>query len=392
LNPFIHNLKLIPMAKKTAESPTIATQKTSKSRTEPRPHFPSALRYFWDFADLSWKYANDHQETLAARRPLFNKEYIAAQVAYIAEVKAMPNNDVRTSQRKKSRLSLSGHRQAIMTEVNLLDGAIRLAYEAQAELVPVELRESGITALRSATPRDWAAVSTFLTTATAYLQANGQKLVDAGAITDKFASDLAAKGNEFNAAKAEFTDKKQSAKEGTASVAQGVKKIKTAISAMQDLGKNVFEFQPELRKLFTADYVLNEVRSKHPAHIVGRTDLGPVMEGMKAKPLAGILVEVLGQTGKTATTDAEGRYKIPIAGGEYMVQYTGDGMSPITMKVVVSPGVDRRVNVVLEPAPQPAERTAQAPPHIPATSLADAVSGLLDKAAATNGVQEGAAA
>ncbi len=341
------------MAKKSATSPVTATQKVSKSRKQESPlAVPSALRYFWDFADLSWKYANDHQETLAARRPLFTREYIAAQVAYIAEVKAMPNNDVRTSQRKKSRLSLSGHRQAIMTEVNLLDGAIRLAYEAQAELIPVELRESGITALRAATPRDWAAVSTFLTTATAYLQANGQKLVDAGAITDKFTSELAAKGSEFNAAKAEFTNNKQSAKEGTASVAQGVKKIKTAISAMQDLGKNVFEFQPELRKRFTADYVLNEVRSKHPAHIVGRTDLGPVMEGMKAKPLAGILVEVLGQTGKTATTDAEGRYKIPIAGGEYQVRYTGDAMSPVTMKVVVRPGVDRRVNVVLEPAPQ----------------------------------------
>ena len=331
---------------------------------------PSALRYFWDFADLSWQYADAHQAALATRRPLFTKEYITEQVAYIAEVKAMPNNDVRSSQRKKSRLSLSGHRQAIMTEVNLLDSAIRLAYEAQAELVPVELRESGITALRAATPRDWAAVTTFLTTANTYLQANGQKLVGAGTITDKFASELAAKGNEYNAAKSEFTDKKQSAKEGTASVAQGVKKIKTAISMMQDLGKNVFEFQPELRKLFTADYVLNEVRSKHPAHIVGHTDLGPVVEGMKAKALAGILVEVLGQAGKSAITDKQGRYMIPIAGGEYMVQYTGEGMSPITMKVVVRPGVDRRVNVVLAPMGMEPMPVMEALPEAPQSKLA----------------------
>jgi hypothetical protein len=367
------------MAKKTAVSPTTATQKTSKSRTEPKTRIPSALRYFWDFADLSWQYADAHQAALATRRPLFTKEYITEQVAYIAKVKAMPNNDVRSSQRKKSRLSLSGHRQAIMTEVNLLDSAIRLAYEAQAELVPVELRESGITALRAATPRDWAAVTTFLTTANTYLQANGQKLVGAGTITDRFASELAAKGNEYNAAKSEFTDKKQSAKEGTASVAQGVKKIKTAISMMQDLGKNVFEFQPELRKLFTADYVLNEVRSKHPAHIVGHTDLGPVVEGMKAKPLAGILVEVLGQAGKSATTNAKGRYALKIAAGEYRLRFTSPDTAPFEQQVTVTAGISRRVNVTL------AAKPIELPPVVERTADADLSMALKQALAPTNG-------
>lgn len=384
------------MAKKSATAPITASQKVPQSRKQESPlGIPSALRYFWDFADLSWKYADLHQAALAARRPLFTREFIAEQVAYIAEVKALPNNDMRTSKRKKSRLSLSGHRQEIMTEVNLLDSGIRLAYEAQAELVPVELRESGITALRSATPRDWPAVSTFLTTASAYLQANGQRLVEAGVIDAKFAADLAAKGGEFNAAKAEFTDKKQSAKEGTATVAQGVRKIKAAISAMQDLGKNVFEFQPELRKLFTADYVLNEVRSKHPAHIVGRTDLGPVEEGMQPKPLANMLVEVLGQAGKSATTDAKGRYRIPIAGGEYQVRYTGEGMSPLTVKVVVRPGMDRRVNVALEPAPVVApptpivERTPALPDDIELSSALKDVLAPPNGQAAQTGVLNG---
>ncbi len=102
---------------------------------------------------------------------------------------------------------------------------------------------------------------------------------------------------------------------------------------------------------------------------------------------------------KTATTDAEGRYKIPIAGGEYMVQYTGEGMSPLTMKVVVRPGVDRRVNVVLSPAPLSASPAvdkvaAAAAPAItwPVASdpLSSAVSEMMDKVAA-NGATNGAA-
>ena len=91
---------------------------------------------------------------------------------------------------------------------------------------------------------------------------------------------------------------------------------------------------------------------------------------MTPQPLAGTLVEVLGQTGKTAITDAEGRYKIPIAGGEYMVQFTGEGMSPITMKVVVSPGVDRRVNVVFTPMGLSPAPVAEAVPEAPMPKLA----------------------
>ncbi len=367
------------MAKKTAVSPTTATQKTSKSRTEPKTRIPSALRYFWDFAELSWQYADVHQAALAARRPLFTKEFIAAQLAYIAEVKAMPTNDMRTSKSKKSRLSLSGHRQEIMSEVNLLDSAIRLAYEAQAELIPVELRESGITALRSATVRDWAAVSNFLTTAKTYLQDNGQKLVDAGAIAPGFAADLETKGSEFNAAKVEFTDKKQLAKEGTATVALGVRKIQTAISQLQDLGKNVFEFEPELRKLFTADYVLNEVRSKHPAHIVGRTDLGLVEEGMKPKPLAGILVEVLGQAGKSATTNDKGHYSLKIAAGEYRLRFTSSVTAPFEQQVKVTAGISRRVNVTL------AAKPIELPPVVERTADADLSMALKQALAPTNG-------
>jgi len=301
----------------------------------------------------------------------------------------LPENDVRTAKTKKTRQSLSAHRQAVMTEANLLDSAIQLTYENQAELIHGELTAAGITALRAATPRDWAAVSTFLTKAATYLEDSGEALIDAGAITADFASNLADVGDEFNAAKNAFTNQVETAKFGTKSVRDGVKKIKKAISNMQQLGKDVFEFEPELRNLFTAEYVLDEVRSTHPAHITGHTYLGPLVEGTKPKPLANMLVEVLGQEGKTATTDGKGRYNIQIAGGNYRMRFAGGGMVPVELNVIVSPGKGRRVNVSLEPilvAELEAAMSKDATP--PPASMEDVLNNAVNEvtAAPTNGV------
>lgn len=388
------------MAKKTVSQPVAATQKVSKSRKEPDVKIPSAQRYFWDFADKVWEHATTHQVRLAARRPLLSLEFIGVQKALITQVKELPNNDVRTAKKTKSRKSLSAHRQAVVSEANFLYSGIQQAYRNRAELIPVELKEAGITALRKATPRDWAAVSTFLTTCITYLADNGPALVEAGVIAEDFATNLETVGNEFNAAKANYGTNTENAKNGTLGVAGGIKKIKEGLSMVLELGKQVFEFEPDIRKLFTQEYVLDEVRSTHPANIVGRTLLGPIVKGQKNKPVANILVEVLGMEDKSALTNREGSYKIPIAGGDYQLRFSGEGMSPIEMPMTVKPGKDRRISVGMEPMPAPMASKAVvenasggtasksvAPP--PPATIDDALMAAMKevaKPAATNGV------
>ena len=148
----------------------------------------------------------------------------------------------------------------------------------------------------------------------------------------------------------------------------------------------IFKYEPELRQLFTQDYLLAQVRNGHIAGIKGRTDLPPAFEGAKPKPAAGILVEVLGEEGKTAVTDKQGRYLIKIAGGEYMVRFSGENIEPVVLNVVVELGVDRRVNVVVGP-PTVAEVSVQreavpAPPSMNEV-LSEALREVADKP--TNG-------
>jgi hypothetical protein len=266
----------------------------------------------------------------------------------------------------------------------------------------VERKAAGLVAFREASDSNYSAVSIFLTTASNYLDANGQRLVEMGALPADFVQGFKDLGTAFNDLKKRLNTGRQTSKDGTSTVAAGVEKIKQQLSLMQEFGKQAFKYEPEMLKLFTEDYLLEAVRSKHHAGLDGTTALPPVDGNSKGKPLANVLVEVLGIPGKTATTNKQGRYVIKqMAAGEYMVRYSGEGIAPVELKVVLSAGVSRRVNVTLEPAPQEQAPTASrgaspAPATIgePAldTALLNAVSELLVKSKATNGVQEGAAA
>ncbi|MCC6724494.1 MAG: hypothetical protein IT258_08285 [Saprospiraceae bacterium] len=204
-------------------------------------------------------------------------------------------------------------------------------------------------------------------------------------------------GTAFNTAKEALTAKRQSGKDGTKAVADGIIAIQKDLKLMQDTGKDIYELEPDNLKLFTQDYLVAQVRNGHPAKVSGRTNWFDATDPKGGKPIAGLLVEVLGEEGKSAITDKLGRYKIQLSGGSFTLRFSSpagasEAVSPIEKLVVLEPGVNRRVNVILEPAPVvPAEeRSVQVPSAT--TSLSNAVSTLLEKPKATNGVHEGAAA
>ncbi len=390
------------MAKKTVTAPAAASGEAPKQSQESKLRIRGRLEYFWDYTELAWDYCERHLERLSVFAPYLTKDFIAQQLAYIAEVQQLPNNEVRSSGNAKSLLAVKAKRQAVLEKANLLDAALRFANQNAPALYPVERKAAGLVAFREASDSNYSAVSIFLTTASNYLDANGQRLVEMGALPTDFVQGFKDLGTAFNDLKKRLNTGRQTSKDGTSTVAAGVEKIKQQVSLMQEFGKQAFKYEPELLKLFTEDYLFEAVRSKHHAGMDGTTALPPVDGNSKGKPLANILVEVLGMPGKTATTNKLGRYVIKqMAAGEYMVRYSGpvgasEGITPVELKVVLSAGVSRRVNVTLEPAPTASRVASPAPVATgePAldTALLNAVSELMVKPKAANGVHEGAAA
>lgn len=367
---------------KSTIAKAVANQKASNNKSAKSENdlgIPSALRYFWDFAELVWANASAQRVRLAAQRPSLTAEFIADQVAYVATIKALPADDVRRAKTSTKHITLQKERKKVMVQANLLDDAIRFAYQDEPEFIPTQIQEAGITELRKATDSDWAAVSNFLVKAGTYLTDNGAKLVDAGAVTATFATNFNAVGTAFEEAKTAFRDQEKAAGDGTSDVATGVKNIKKALNLVLKLGKTVFESEPLLYKLFVGDVLLDEVRSTHPASLDGRTEWA-----VTEQRIPGILVEVLGEEGKTATTNKNGRYIIKqLAAGQYTVRFSGPDIDTAELPVTLEPGKGRRLNVQFETVEVEVE-TPATPPIAPQEPISLSLDSIKEKVDTTN--------
>ncbi len=350
---------------------------------------PCALRYFWAYASLAWGYCRANLPKFAAESSRFTETFVDDQLNYIATVKTLPNNSARTSMSSEVRLSLEATRQVVLNKARRLGIAIDYAYQATPSVAPLQRKEAGLDDLFAATTADWGAVSTFITSANTYLKAYLDILVKAGAINADFATNFESEGLAFNSVWKNFVAKRKDANLGTEAVVDGIEKIQSELDPMLELGKEIFKYDPITRKLFTTVDLVAEVRGGHQAGIKGKTDWA-----VTEKPIAGVLAEVLEVEGKSALTDAKGRYEIKIAAGEYMVRFTSKAVQSLEQKVLVMAGVTRRLNVLLEPAPALAEKLAVPPPVLAATppaadNLPKPLTETRQEVEATNGVHLG---
>ncbi len=340
------------MAKKTVAAASAPLEEGAKKKKAPKLSVRGKIEYYWDVAELSWYYCRQNLERIAVYAPYITKEFIEQQLALITETRDLPNNVVRSAGNTKSLRKVQSKRRAILAKADLLDAALRKYNEKSPDTYQLERKESGLVSLRQASAFDYPAVSTFITNATKYLTTYGQQLVEALVLPASFLQELKDLGTAFNEEKMNLNTTRQTAKEGTGTVVSKVDDIKLQIRTMQDYGKTAFKDDPEIYRYFTEEYLLNAVRSKHPASLNGRTTW-PKEEGMeKAKPVAGLLVEVLGIAGKSAVTNKKGRYEIKqLAAGEHRVRISGTGIQPVELLVVLALGTSLRQNVTVEAAP-----------------------------------------
>ncbi len=231
-------------------------------------------------------------------------------------------------------------------------------------------------------PTDWGTTSNFITQANGYLSVKGATLLDARAIKSDFPEKLKVAGEAFEAAWSAYRNKVTAAQLGTNTMKEGLLSILEQLNPMMIIGRNHFKFDAALRKLFTIEDVVNDVRSKHPASISGFVNV-------EGRPQMGALVQIEGEEGKFAITDNRGKYEISIAAGNYKVLVTSEGMEPLVISnFKVKAGKGRRLNVDMQPAPMvlaPVETKAAS--SFPAVgeplqhnSLANAVSQMMEEA------------
>lgn len=373
-------VKPISMAKKTVTAPPAATPAAPKSTKQANPNLPCALQYYWQFALLGWGHCKSNLSRFSAESPRYTEQFVDEQIAFIKEMKALPDLASRAATPRGVLLALKGARQSVSDMAARLDKAINYSFK-EATVAAAQRSAAGLVGLAEASLSDWAAASRFIETANTYLAANLQKLVDAGAVNPDFATNFASVGVAFDGIWNDLQAKRQKATDGTKAVADGIQRIKAELNPMFQDAALYFKYEPALRQLFTQDYLLSQVRSGKTAGIRGR-----IAWASDDLPIAGVLVEVLNFPGKTATTNAKGRYALKIAAGEYRLRFTSPGTAPFEQQVTVTAGISRRVNVTLAPmvsAPMVSAPMVERTPILPNdTELSSALKDIL---APTNG-------
>lgn len=350
------------MAKKTAAALPAATPAVPKKTKQSYPSLPCPLVYFWPYALKAWRNCKDKLPRFAAEGgSRYTEAFVDEQLAYIQQVKAMPNNRSRNAPLREVKQSLAAARQSVADWASRLNKAIEYTYKDPSQ-VDVQRSAAGLTAFAKTKDSDWAGVSSFVGTANAYLSTNLSRLVDAGAANVDFATNFEAMGLAFDNLWGELQAKRQWAKSGTKDVAAGIARILEELNPMLGDAAIFFKYEPALKELFVQELLIREVRNGHPATVSGGvTQPASSPDGKVGEPLAGVLVEVLGASGKSVLTNKKGRYKIQLAGGDFTLRFSGTGLRPVERAIQLEPGRGRRLNLVLEPAPAPVPLSVTAP-------------------------------
>ncbi len=340
------------MAKKTVSATPAVTPAVPKKTNQAFPTLPCALVYFWAFALKAWENCKARLPRFEAEGgPRYSKEFVDGQIAYIKEIKALPNDRARRAPSRSERLALMAARQAVSDLASRLNKAIEYTWKDPL-LVEVQRSAAGLVTFGEATVADWEAVASFIESANTFLPANLERMVQAGAMNAEFPGKFESVGAAFDTIWTSLQAKRQSAKSGTKEVAAGIVKIQEELNPMLSDALDFFKYEPALKELFVQETLLKEVRNGHPATVSGGTTLPATNPDVKkGKPLAGILVEVLDEPGKSATTNKHGRYKIQLAGGVFTLRFSGEGLVPVERQVTLDPGKGRYLDMVLEPAP-----------------------------------------
>ena len=155
-------------------------------------------------------------------------------------------------------------------------------------------------------------------------------------------------GAAFNTAWANFIAKEKAVSTGTDAVDNAIQQVLVELLPMLELGRRIFIFEPEQRKLFTVADLKAQVQSDHQAGVKGR-----VTEVGSGRLLMGVKVAAMveGQE-RMAETDKTGRYVLKLPNGVYDLVFSLPGMEPSAVAGrLVQPGVMGRLNLEMRPVP-----------------------------------------
>lgn len=295
-------------------------------------------------ARQAWNYYDAAQPVFVQYNTTFTRERSTGARARIAAAEAMPGQAMRKRPSRSALADMRDMKPDIIKAWQTLEFAIQEAFPSTAD---IELKAAGYAYYLEALDNQWGNVESLIVTLNEYLGSNQEKLVLDGGLPATFAADFFTLGQTFVATRQQKISTTGTAKVGRNDKQAASNAVYKEVMKMMNMGKIIYrKNKAELWK-YTFERLLNEVRGKHPASLVG-----VVADAEARVPLAGAIVtallldDALIATEYSATSDAKGRYEIKLQGGNFKVGIQAAGYEPYMVEERrLRPGVKSRLSV-----------------------------------------------
>jgi hypothetical protein len=289
---------------------------------------------------LGWQNYLDNQPKFAGYKKSYTTKLATDALTKLAAAQLLPDFDARLANPELTRTELVEQSREFLEVWQWLEGYIETAYPGAA-YKPMRVA-AGYRSYEAAAGYDWDAMVKLMDAAKQFVALHDAELAAKGDMPDDFAQRVKAEAADVE------TLLKRMAKE-TQAAATGTSERQTALLACLETymvvsrdAQRIFLRQPKLAQLFQVEYLLDVIGGGAQAGVKGTLTLA---DGAPAPDVA-VAVPGLKQP-LTTVSDADGRYALALAAGEYVLTFGGAGYVPQEVRVTVEAGVKKRVDALM---------------------------------------------
>lgn len=288
---------------------------------------------------LAWQNYLDYQPKLAGYKARYTPALAAAALGRFDAALLLPDAQARKADPELTRIELVAQAREFLEVWQWLEGYIEGSYPGAASYQAMR-DAAGYKSYAAAAGADWSAMTALMNSAKQFVKLHGAELQAKGDMPGTFAARVVAEAADVETLLQRMAREAQAATDGTSARLTALRACLEEWMAVSRDAQRVFLRQPDVARLFQVEYLLGVVGSGAQAGVRGtltRADGGPA---------AGVPVAIAGQA--DTVSDADGRFALAVAAGNYTVVLGGSGgWAKQALPVTVEAGVKRRVDGVV---------------------------------------------
>ena len=265
---------------------------------------------------LAWQNYLDYQPKLAGYKARYTPALATAALGRLDAALLLPDVQARNADPELTRIELVTQSREFLEVWQWLEGYIEGTYPGETGYHAMR-DAAGYKSYAAAAGSDWSAMTALMNSAKQFVKLHDKELQAKGDMPDTFAARLVAEAADVEALLRRMAREAQAATDGTSERLTALLACLEEFMVVSRDAQRVFLRQPEVARLFQVEYLRGLVGGGAQAGVRG------TLTQADGSPAAGVPVAIAGQA--DTVSDADGRFALAVAAGNYAVVLGGSG-------------------------------------------------------------------